>query len=469
VAEASAVELSSRIKGREVSAEETVAAALGRIEELNPELNAFIHLAPEEALKAARALDGDLASGRAVGPLAGVPFGVKDNTDCAGMPTAHGSAVHAGEPPKTRDAPFVERLRRAGAIPLGKTAIPEFAMDSLTHSPAFGVTRNPWDPSLTPGGSSGGSAAAVASGMVPIATGSDIGGSIRSPAALTGLLGLMPTHGRIPFPPPVDLDVLGPLARTAADAARIIDVSSGPHPSDRNSLPADPRSFEAALDEPLPGGLRACWSGDLGFAVVEAELLDGSRRAAEELCEAAGIELVELGFAPPNPYLNFLETEAYEIAARLRATGLFPDRAEDLAPFTREIVTDLAPDRDTWMRARIQREEIVAATAELFEEVDLLMTPTVACATIEADGSIPDVIEGRDASGSGAEPFTMLANMCWQPAVSIPGGMTSSGLPIGLQVVGRRFEESLLLQLARVMERTHPWPLTAPRAVEPGN
>jgi len=459
--ETSAIELADLIRRREVSAEEAVLAALTRIEETNPELNAFVFIAEEDALASARDIDQKLARGRSIGVLGGVPFGVKDNLDCAGMPTRHGSAIYLENPPSPTDAPFVSRLRAAGAIPVGKTALPEFAMDSLTRSPAFGVTRNPWDPEMTPGGSSGGSAAAVAAGMVPFATGSDLGGSIRSPASMTGLIGFMPSHGRIPFVAPTDFDVLGPLTRSAADAARILDIASGPDRGDRHSIQSASSGFEGGLETQDLRGLRACWSGDLGFVTTDPEVEEIARLAVEDLCRNAGIELVERDFAPLNPYTTWIEIEAYEMAARLEATGLYPEHVSKMAPFTRQVIEEWVPDRLTWMRARNRREEIVAMTNDLFEEVDLLFTPTVACTAIPADGEIPDEIAGVDASESGAEPFTMLANMTWQPAISIPSGFTGGGLPVGLQAIARRFDESTLLGLAKVKEEAFPWPLTS--------
>ena len=227
MAVSSAITTAELVRSKELSAVAATTEALARVEHANETLNAFVHIDAELALEAAAAVDATVAAGEDPGPLAGIPFGVKDNMDCKGMPTGHGSVLYKDGPPKSADDPFIARLRAAGAIPIGKTAMPEFGLSSLTESPGWGVTRNPWDPRLTPGGSSGGTAASVSSGMVPFGTGSDVGGSIRAPAAYTGLVGLMPTHGRVPFPQSIEMDTLGVLARTAADSARIFDVTAG--------------------------------------------------------------------------------------------------------------------------------------------------------------------------------------------------------------------------------------------------
>jgi aspartyl-tRNA(Asn)/glutamyl-tRNA(Gln) amidotransferase subunit A len=291
------VETADLVRDGVMSAREMVDEALAAVDARNAALNAFVHVDPDGARRVADVIDARLARGEAVGPLAGVPFGVKDLEDCAGMPTTKGSRWFQGRPPVARDELHVARLRAAGAIPIGKTAAPEFGSWAFTASPALGVTRNPWDTTRTPGGSSGGSSAAVAAGMVPFATASDGGGSTRTPAGFTGLVGHKPSFGRIPD---ADADrygqtaVSGALATTVRDAARLLDVMSGPHNLDRISLPPPGVVYEDAIESLDVRGLRAVWSTDLGDApVVDPDVAKITHDAAVALADAAGFTWVE--------------------------------------------------------------------------------------------------------------------------------------------------------------------------------
>src|SRR5437868_14066406 len=233
------IETAEAVRRGELKAVEVLDECLAAIDASNGQLNAFVHLDPDLARRAADAVDEAVAQGRDPGPLAGVPFGVKDLEDCAGMPTSQGSLLYKGRPPVSEDSVHVSRLRAAGAVPIGKTAAPEFGVTAFTHTKAWGTTRNPWDPTRTPGGSSGGSAAAVAAGMVPFATASDGGGSTRIPAGFSGLVGMKPSHGRIPHPSadPSQTAVYGVETTTVADSARHLDLTSGPNDVDRTTLP----------------------------------------------------------------------------------------------------------------------------------------------------------------------------------------------------------------------------------------
>src|SRR6185437_1548692 len=277
----SAVEIADAVRAGQVKAIEVLAEARSLVERSNAGLVAFVHLNWELAEQEARRIDAHVERGEPVGPLAGVPFGVKDLDDCAGMPTSHGSLIFKGSAPETVASPHVARLRAAGAILIGKTAPSEFGMDSATMSRAWGITRNPWNLERTPGGSSGGSAAAVAAGMVPFATSSDLGGSTRTPAAFTNLVGLKPSQGRIPQrPSTTDLGMHGVVTRTVADTARALDVMSGPWPADVLALDPPATAFERVIEELSVAGLSAAWSPDLGFAAVEAEVRAVAERAA---------------------------------------------------------------------------------------------------------------------------------------------------------------------------------------------
>src|SRR3954447_26066213 len=280
------IETAEAVRRGELKAVEVLDECLTAIDAGNTRLNAFVHLDPDLARRAAEAVDEAVAAGRDPGPLAGVPFGVKDLEHCAGMPTSQGSLLYKGRGPVEEDSVHVSRLRAAGAVPVGKTAAPEFGSYAFTDSRAWGTTRNPWNPERTPGGSSGGSAAAVAAGMVPFCTAGDGGGSTRIPAAFCGLPGFKASYGRIPHEHPGAslTSCLGALTTTVADAARHLDVAAGPSERDKFSLlPSPACRYEEAIEALDVSGLRAVWSGDLGFATVDPEV--------EELAHAAALEL----------------------------------------------------------------------------------------------------------------------------------------------------------------------------------
>src|SRR2546422_2089092 len=283
--------LAAAIRRGELAAVELMEATLERISRLNPTLNAFVALRAEEALADARALGERIARGDDPGPLAGLPFGVKDLEDVAGLPTTYGSVpfrTHVA----ARDSTQVARLRRAGALPVGKTNTPEFGYTAFTKTRVFGVTSNPWNLARTPGGSSGGSAAAIAGGLVPLATASDGGGSIRIPACYVGAFGLKPTFGRVPrgpfaFRDWIDTSVYGPLTRCVRDAALFLDVVAGYEPHDPDSLPRPGHSFLQDLDE-VPTGLRVAYSPTLGYARVAPDVRRAVEGAADVLAGVLG-------------------------------------------------------------------------------------------------------------------------------------------------------------------------------------
>jgi aspartyl-tRNA(Asn)/glutamyl-tRNA(Gln) amidotransferase subunit A len=457
------VEITDAVRGRTLTAADAVAEAFAAIDAKNPALNAFIILDREGAERAAHAIDAQIANGQDPGPLAGAPFGVKDLEDCAGLPTTQGSLFYKDSPPKLKDSPHVERLRRAGAIPIGKTACAEFGMDGATSTLACGVTRNPWNPDTTPGGSSGGSASAVAAGMAPFATSTDGGGSTREPAAFTGLVGLKPSHGRIAksngF---ANWSVHGALTRTVRDTARYLDVAAGPDDRDRQSLPAVPYRYEAIIETLDVGGLRAVWTPDCGYAVVEPELIDIARQAAVKLIFAAGLIEAPFCFKPTNIARHWSNINLSSLEDDLTRDGILPDREGELSAQMRWILQRLrkrraeqAPIslRASWAKIEQLNNEVAA----FFLDHDLLMSPATGMRPYGAALTSPQVIDGRDASETGVEPFGMLANACWNPSISVPAGLTSDGLPVGLQITTRRHRDDILLRLARIWEKTQPW------------
>lgn len=464
----SAVDAAAAIRSGQLGAVELLDDCLGRIERLDPLLNAFTHLDPDGARRAAAAVDQAVAEGRSdeLGPLAGVPFAVKDLEDCAGMPTGHGSLLYHGGPPAEADSEHVARLRRAGAVPIGKTTAPEFGTLQFTRNKSTGTTRNPWNPDRTPGGSSGGSAAAVASGMLAFATASDGGGSTRIPASFSGLVGLKPSHGRIPHPDddPSQTACYGALTTTVGDAARHLDVTAGPHDTDRLSLPPPGCRYEELIETLPVDGLRIGWSADLGFAAVDPEVRELAFAAAAELCDVCGVELVDVDVRLTDPVATWLSAGALSMWLAIDAHQHWPERADDMTPL---VAADLrhseqrpVPTLVAGLRRRLQLQKDVA---RVFDDVDVLLTPTTAVPAFAAEGPPPSEIGGVEVNPAMSVPFTMLANLCGNPAISVPAGTDSAGLPVGLQAIARRHHDEVPLRLARLLELARPWPRTAPQ------
>jgi aspartyl-tRNA(Asn)/glutamyl-tRNA(Gln) amidotransferase subunit A len=456
------------VRRGEQSAVEVLEECLSEIDGANPAFGAFVHLDPDLARAEARKVDEAVARGEDPGPLAGVPFGIKDLEDCAGMPTSHGSLLYKGGPVAAEDSVHVGRLRAAGAVPVGKTAAPEFGATCYTSTPAWGTARNPWDPTRTPGGSSGGSAAAVAAGMVPFCTASDGGGSTRIPAAFCGLLGFKPSYGRIPHEraAPSQTSVYGALTTNVRDAARHLDVAAGPDDRDRTSLPPAGTAYERVIEELDVRGIRAAWSVDMGFAVVDKQVATVAEDAAFALVEAAGLQLVDRPVALTNPVEVWVTLGAVDLWHDIER-GMWPDRADDFDIYARMAyaATNELPVRrlEKFNRMRTALEYEVA---ELYRDIDVLLTPTTAVPAFGAEGPLPGEINGQAVFPAMVVPFTMIGNLCWNPAVSVPAGTTDEGLPIGLQVMGRRHADDVVLRLARVFEEARPWPLHAEVGVE---
>lgn len=465
------IDIARAVRSGERTAQEVLDECLGAVEAANPALNAFVVLDPDGAQRAASAVDSAIARGDDPGPFAGVPFGVKDLYDAAGMPTSKGSLLFKGGPAASSDSVDVARLRAAGAVPVGKTAAPELGAVCFTSTRAWGTTRNPWDPSLTPGGSSGGSSAAVAAGMVPMATASDGGGSTRIPAAFCGLVGLKPSYGRIPYPDngASQTSAKGILVTTVADAARHLDVCAGPDDRDRVSLP-DPSAvrrgggYERVIETLDVGGLRLGWSPDLGFAAVDPAVASVTEAAARVLAAAAGLSLRPVEVHLTDPVRTWLGANALDLYQELEA-GMWPERGDELESWNRRALE--STDRLTPVQlARIwqQRMRLEQEVAAVHQTVDVLLTPATAVPAFAAAGPLPTVIDGRKVHPAMAVPFTMVANLCWNPAISVPAGLTGAGLPVGLQIQGPRHADDVVLRLARILEQARPWPRLAPGA-----
>ncbi len=454
------------VRRGERTAVELVEKCLTAIAQRDEALNAFLFLDADGARAAAIDIDARVARGEDPGPLAGVPFGVKDLQHCAGMPTTHGSLLYKDGSLAERDSVQVARLRAAGAIPIGKTTASEFGAVAYTNTKAWGITRNPWNPDRTSGSSSGGSATAVAAGMVPFATASDGGGSIRIPAAFSGLPGLKPSFGRVPnaHRKSSHTGCWGTLTTSVADQARLLDVCAGPDDLDRTSLPPAGVVYENAIERLDVRGLRAVWSRDYGFApAIDPEVEAAAFAAAEALCDAAGIELVERPLHFTDPVKLWLGTGTLDIW-EMTDKRWWPERKDD---FTRDLQFMLGATEATtaaqYARMMQRRLRFEHEMAEAFRDIDVVLSPTTAVPPFAAEGPMPREINGVAlATPALCVPFTMAANLCWNPAGSVPCGLTADGLPIGMQIMGRRHADDVVLRLMRIFEEARPWPLLAP-------
>jgi len=459
------LEAAKGVRSGERSAVEIVERCVDAIHARDKRVNAFVYLDVPGALQAASVIDEKIEAGRDPGPLAGVPFGIKDLRDtCAGMPTKNGSLIARDAGLDERDSPHIARLKTAGAIPLGKVATAEFGLDGVTHTIAHGTTRNPWDLSRTAGGSSGGSSAAVAAGLVPFATGGDGLGSIRCPAGYTGLVGHKPSLGRIArangF---ADTTCPGALTVTVTDTARYLDAAAGPDDRDRMTLPATDNMYELLVETLDVRGLRVVWSADLGFAPVEQEVVQCCELAADRLIEAAELVRVADTFECTNAYVAWNALTAVKLRAQFENQGFLPGRLDEISPGPRRFIEQYGYRKSAQL---IEYEntvmQIEQELADFFQDADVLLTPTACCVPYAAEGPLPEVIAGLDASETNGEPYTVLASIGWNPSISVPAGLSADGLPIGLLINVRRHRDDIALRLARISEQVSPWPLRPP-------
>lgn len=449
-----ATELASLIRQRQLSPVEVTAAVLDRIERLDGRLGAFCTPTPELARSMAEAAEAAVRRGDHLGPLHGVPVSIKDMTLTKGIRTTRGSRLYADFVPEA-DPPVVERLRAAGAIILGKTNTPEFGWKGATENMLFPPTRNPWNTARTPGGSSGGAGAAVAAGMGPLATGTDGAGSIRIPASFCGLVGHKPSYGRVPvFPPPVDVASTGPLARTVRDAALMLDVLAGPDERDRFSLPDDEPSYLSACDGGIHGW-RVAWSPTLGYASVDPTV--------RRLTEAAARRFVDLGAIveeadPDLPDSREIIVGLFYCQIYALVADLPPERFALLDPGLATILDGLrGVSAADYIRLQTRRNELWQPIRRFFERYDLLLTPTIAVPPFELGIEGPASVGGQPVGRLGWTPFTFPFNLTGQPACTVPAGFTDDGLPVGLQIVGRRYADAAVLRAAAAFEAAAPW------------
>ena len=444
---------------RKVSSVELTELYLRRIEHLNPKLNAFLTVTGDEAKASAQSADEKIQAGETGRPLLGIPISIKDLEVTRGIRTTLGSLVFRDTVPDV-DSVVSERVRASGAIILGKTNTPEFGLQGTTENRLGDPCRNPWNLERTPGGSSGGAGAAVASGMCPLATGSDGGGSIRNPSSFCGLYGIKPTLGRIPRagglgrPAPNLTSQSGPMAHNVRDAAILLQVLAGHDARDPMSMRDRTPDFLESLDSGA-GGLRIAWSTDLGYAAVDPEVAAIAAQAAR-VFEELGCTVEEPTFVLDNPVPAFLDifyTNNYASYGHL-----LDERSEDLsdnARFCLEHGRQLTGAG--YARSLRAVEEMRARLDDLSETYDLLLTPTMAVPAFLI-GQNPERIGGKEVQPrSGYSPFTRPFNLTGQPAASIPCGFSSEGLPIGLHIVGRRGEEANVLRASAAFEQARPW------------
>lgn len=463
----SATELLRLFRSGELSPVEATQAALDQVEALNGHVNAFCLVDPDRALAAARESAERWRRGRPAGLLDGVPTSIKDLLLTRGWPTLRGSLMTSPDQDWVEDAPAVARLREHGAVLVGKTTTPELGWKGVTDNPRDGITRNPWDTERTAGGSSGGSAAAVALGMGALSVGTDGGGSVRIPASFSGVFGLKPTYGRIPLYPASPFGTLahaGPMTRTVEDAALMLDVLSLPDSRDWSALGPPTQSYREALGTGVTG-LRIAFSPTLGHVTVDPEVDARVRAAVQVLADlGAHVEEVDPGFDDP--------VEAFHVL-------WFSGAAKSLEQFPRESWQSLDPglaevaeqgrrhSAMEYLEATAVRMRLGVLMGRFHETYDVLVTPSLPVPAFAAGVEVP--AGSASPRWTGWTPYTYPFNLTQQPAASVPCGFTADGLPVGLHVVGPRHADARVLAVCHAYEQAVSWaerrpPLVVDRA-----
>jgi Asp-tRNA(Asn)/Glu-tRNA(Gln) amidotransferase A subunit family amidase len=457
----SAVELANRYRARELSPVEVVDTLLARIERFNPQINAFLTVTADHAREAAGASESRQLRGEWLGALDGVPYSLKDLEPTKGIRTTFGSKFFEQHVPDA-DGVVAERMRRSGAVLLGKTNTPHFGYKELSDNLLGDPCRNPWKLDRTSGGSSAGAAASVAAGLAPLAHGTDGAGSIRIPASFCGIVGFKPSLGRVPYAPHPDpwaaTSHPGPMTRTVRDAALLLQAMAGPDARDPLSIDAPPADYLAACDGDL-AGLRVAWSPDLGAGPVEREVV--------AIVEAAARRFTDLGCALDAPTINWPDahgfyTTMWDVTVGTRMYERALQRPDWIEPtLMRMIIKAGTISAITYRQAVYQRAEYYRAVLAFFENYDLLLTPTMPAGAWQWGGGAdegPPTIDGRPVAHLiDRVPFTYPFNITGQPAITVPCGFTSEGLPVGLQIVGRWHADALVLRAAACFEMIAPW------------
>ncbi len=456
IADLSAAELIEAYRRAALSPVKVARDVLTRIEAA-ASYNAFLPVTPEPVLAAAAASETRWRAGAPLGAVDGLPATIKDNVWLKGEPTRRGSRTGDVTAKATADAPAVARLREQGVVFVGKTTLPEYGWIGVCHSPLTGVTRNPWNPQHTPGGSTGGGAVAALLGLGVLHLGTDGAGSLRIPAAFTGVFGMKPTYGRVPAYPPSPFNVLahqGPIARRVADAALMLSVISAPDARDMTAWNTPAEDFTAGLDGGVRG-LRIAFSPRLGGAAKPDADIEAAARRAARILEEQGAT-VEEADPPIGRARETIETLWWAGAAAIVDSVPAAQRAQ-MDPGLLAIAQRGRPITATdYLAAYTRRNELHAAMLGFHERYDLLLTPTMPVTALKAGRVMPDGSTGDD--WIEWSPYTYPFNLTQQPAASVPGGIAGSGLPIGVQIVGPPRGERLVLRAARVLEQAMPMP-----------
>ncbi|MBW2062562.1 MAG: amidase [Deltaproteobacteria bacterium] len=449
------------IREKKLSPIEVVNAFLQRIEEINPKVNAFCTMTAETAVEEAQRAEQAVMDGEPLGPLHGLPFSIKDLVYTKAVRTMRGSKIYQDYVPD-EDAILVTRLKDAGGIMVGKTTTPEFGHKGMTDSLVTGVTRNPWNTDLTPGGSSGGAGAQVAAGMTPLAVGTDGGGSIRIPSSFSGIYGLKPSYGRVPVYPASTLDSLstaGPMTRTVADAALMLSVMAGPDDADPLSLEAPPADYVGQLTRGIQG-LKAAWSPNLWEVPLDEQVADITTRAAQTFEElGATVEETDPGFEDVSRAFG-----TFWLAGMAGTLGDYLEEWEDrIDPsLVQQVKLGLEMKAVDFVKAQIQRSEFRDQVRRFFKRYDLLLLPTIPILPFKAGVPAEDALKDQPVDPRNWTPFTSPFNLSQNPAATVPAGFSKEGLPVGLQIVGRRFADLTVLQASAAFEALRPWQAERP-------
>jgi Asp-tRNA(Asn)/Glu-tRNA(Gln) amidotransferase A subunit family amidase len=457
-----ATELAERIKGRQLSPVELTQAVLDRAEQLQPSVHPFMTLDGERALGAARQAEAQVVRGGELPPLHGLPISLKDLEQTANLRTTFGSKFFEHNVPR-EDGVVAARVRAAGAILIGKTNTPNFGHKDMSDNLLMPATRNPWNLDRTSGGSSGGAAAAIASGIGPLAHGSDGAGSIRIPAALCGVFGFKPSFGRVPYWPNPDFWAArshnGPLARTVRDAALLLDVMGGPDPRDPVSIDAPAQTYVSACEGDLRG-LRVAWSVDFGYAAVDPTVRELTTRAVQTFTDlGCALEEAMPTWPDPSDWACLL----WDYATFIRNATRVAEQPDWFEPSMREqIEHGRAATAMEVGQAQLERTVLYEQIRRFMEPYDLLVTPQMPCAAWAVDAP-PTEIEGRPMKTMFDHlPFTYPFNLNGWPAASVPCGFTPDGLPLALQIVAPWRQDGLCLRAAAAFEAARPWAAQRP-------
>ena len=452
-------EMKEKIESQELSSTEITETIIERIEKINPIINAYCTTTFDLARTMAKEADERVKKGEKIGLLNGIPTSIKDLNQIKGVRTTFGSKIYENNIPE-EDGVAIARLRKEGCVFIGKTNTPEFGFKGVTDNLIFGATKNPWNLGRTPGGSSGGAASAAASGMSPLAQGSDGGGSIRHPAGLCGIFGHKPSFGRVPrypreFIAAHDLSVVGPIVRYVKDAALMLDAMKGPFMKEMFMLPRDDTSYYEIIDD-RPNKLKIGYTIDLGFAKfidpeVEKAVIDSAQKFEKFDWE---VEEVRLKIKKPErAFLTmWISLFAYDLKSKLEKWG------EKLDPALLKLVeAGLSYGTFDLPKAIIERRNFYEKFMPIFDDYDILITPTTAITAFELGIPYPTKINNVNVSPTAWQPFTYPFNMTGQPAATIPCGWSKEGLPIGMQIVGKTFDDKTVLQVSKAFEDISPW------------